>query len=502
MFKKDKHLNPIPITKPFLFIALSFSLFVTGLLTCAPKEEAITIVYDAPPLNLDPHLRREIVTISILGNIYETLIAFDANMKMTPCLADYWENIDSLAMRFYLRPNVEFHNHKELTTRDVHYSLYRTIKLPESEYAYFRDYLDTILIEDSLKLVIKLKKPYALLLYDLSAVFIVPENFDPQTAPPCGTGAYYYFKNDSNGITLRYFQGYREKDIPIKVVRFSFVPQAQQRIALLKNNLADIITFIPLDMLQELKDAGRVIATEGVATRYLEMNLNRFPFNRKEFRQAINLALNRERLVREVYLGYATPANQFISQGLFGFDFALPSFTYNPDSARKIIKSLEPLPEIEFDFAQVREFIGRAITDDLTRVGLKIKVNPLPAENFWQKIESHSSDFYLIGSVPTSNEGVTTMKSSFHTHQPQTGLGMQNRTGYSNRKVDSLIEEMMRIPDLKRTTQLLIEAQGIILSDLPKIPIVWEKEIYGISRRIDWNPRLDEQIIVKEIKLR
>uniref|UniRef100_A0A7C4THT9 Solute-binding protein family 5 domain-containing protein n=1 Tax=candidate division WOR-3 bacterium TaxID=2052148 RepID=A0A7C4THT9_UNCW3 len=483
------------------FYRIVVIFFFNLVLFCASKQNGITIVFDAPPLNLDPHLRKEIVTISILSNIYETLLSFDANMKMEPGLAEYWERIDSLRWRFYLGNGIKFHNGKILSSEDVLYSLYRPLNIQESEYATYRDYLDTVLIEDKDRFIIKLKKPYPLLLYDLATIFIVPENFQPEMASPCGTGPYYFFKMEGQRIGLRYFSDYRT-DVAIKEIQFLFVSEPQKRIELLRKRQADIVTFIPLDLLDDLKRSGQVVATPGVATRYLEMDLRKFPYSKREFRQAINLALNRERIVKEVYHGYAAPANQFIPQGLFGFDYTLPLFLYNPDSAKKIIKRLGPLPEIELDFALVRAFIGAAIIDDLKNAGIKVKANPLSADKFWQKIEHKKSSFYLIGSVPTSNEGITTLKNTLHTYLPQKGLGMQNQTGYSNLRVDSLIEETVQISDLKKATRLLIEAQRILLRDLPKIPVVWEKEIYGTSERIDWTPRLDEKIIVKEIKLR
>ncbi len=480
-------------------LAIIFAIALPLVLDCTSNSCSIAIVYESPPADLDPHFRREIERLSILSNIYETLVAFDANLKMMPCLAEYWERIDSLNWRFYLRQNIRFHNQHELTARDVHYSLYRPLALTQSEYGYYRDYVDTIIIEATHRLIIRLKRPYAFLLYDLAPVFIVPENFQPQSSKPCGTGPYYYVRGDDKEIVIKFFSNYRHKNIPVKEAHFLFVSEPEKRIEMIRNKQADIITFIPLDMLPQLSQAGKIVTTEGTGTRYLEMNLKVFPFNKKEFRQAINLAIDREKLISKVYHGYASPANQYITQGLYGFDYTLPPCVYNPESAAKILRKLGQLPTIEFDFAAVRASIGNSIVEDLKRVGLKIRANPLPIEKYWQKIEKGMSNFYIIASVPTSNEGVTTLKGLFHTYLPQKGMGIQNRIGYSNQKVDNMIEKMLTVSDLKQTMQLLIETQRMILEDLPKIPIVWEKEIYGVSERLQWHPRLDDRIVLKEI---
>ncbi|MEO0137064.1 MAG: ABC transporter substrate-binding protein [candidate division WOR-3 bacterium] len=470
-------------------------------LRCSDRN-CITIVYDAQPTDFDPHRRREIVAMSILSNIYEALVSLDADMKPVPGLSVYWERIDSLTWRFYLREGVKFHNGKKLTPADIIYSLYRPFHLPYSQYAVLRGYIDTILPEDTNKIVISLKIPHPFLLYDLASIFIIPEDFQPTPDSFCGTGPYKMKNITENRLELEKFKDYWGGRIDFVRLIYLFVPEVEERIKLLSNGQADIITFIPLTYLETLSDAGKIVATSGVAVRYLEMDLSKYPFNSQKFRQALSLGLNREHLAENIYHNFATPANQFISQGLIGFDYNLPKFPYDPDSARKLLKKLGPMPEIEFDFAESRAYIAQAIIEDLQRIGLKIKPHPLPVEKYWEKINSRKSEFYLIASVPLSNEGISILRSSFHTQDLARGLGTQNNIGYSNPILDTLIERMIRTSDLKHCIKLTNEAQRILLTDLPKIPVVWEKEIYGISERIEWNPRLDELIIVKEIRLK
>jgi len=488
------------IFRGFYNICITLTLLYALFLFCGKKIETIVVVYDTPPSTLDPHLRNDILTTSILCNIYEPLVDFDANMKMIPGLADYWERIDSLNWRFYLRNGVKFHNDKKLDPDDVIYSIYRPFNLPESRYQTLRDYLDTIIIEDPSRILLKLKKSHAFLLYDLSGIAIIPKGFDPLNQRPCGTGPYEFVKFDKEQLELKKFKPYWNNSQYFEQVKFMFIPEVQKRIEALEKGKADIITYIPLKELERLKKAGRIIATTGVATRYLEMEIKKFPFNRIEFRQAVNLGLNREYLVKDIYNGYATPANQYISQGLFGYDYTLPQFLYNPDSARKLIKLLGALPEIEFDYAEVRTDIAKAIIEDLRNIGLKIKPNPLPVEKYWQKINSGKSYFYLIGSVPTTGEGISTLRSYFHTKEQNKGLGLLNNTGYSNRTVDTLIEKMIANSDLRHCARLAYKVQRILIDDLPKIPVVWEKEIYCVSPNLIWTPRLDEKILIKEIR--
>ncbi|MGB9720488.1 MAG: ABC transporter substrate-binding protein [bacterium] len=483
----------------FCLIASLFNLFLSR---CSHQNNQITIVYDAMPVNLDPHLRREIVTISILCNIYEPLITPDPNMKIIPCIAEYWEKIDSVTWRFYLRNNVRFHNQKRLNPNDVVYSLYRPFNLSGSQYTALRGYIDTIIPEDTNKVLFHLKVPHPFLLYDLANIYIIPEGFDPSDGKFCGTGPYKVKNLQKDRIELVKFKDYWNNKIDFDRATFLFIPEVEKRIELLEKDEVDIITFIPLTYLERLSNAGRVVATSGVAVRYIEMDLSKFPFNRVEFRQALNIGIDRRLLAEKVYHKFAVPANQFISQGLFGFDYNLQQFMYNPDSAKKLLKKLDEIPVIEFDFAESRAFIAEAIINNLEKIGIKINPHSLSVEKYWEKINNRKSQFYLIGSVPLSNEGVSILRSSFHTRNLSKGLGTLNNTNYSNKELDQLIEKMITTSDLKVCAKLVNDAQKILLRDLPKIPVVWEKEIYGVSDRIEWNPRLDELIIIKEIRLK
>lgn len=486
------------------FISLSLYLLVSlsFFLACAQKENSIVILYDLLPQSLDPHLKKTLLIVSILSNIYEPLIDFDANMKIIPALAEYWEKVDSLTWRFTLRKGVKFHNGKEFDAQDVLFSLYRPFSLPKSEYKTHQAYLDTAMIEDEDKIILKTKVPYTFVLYDLATIFILPEGFNSEKDIPTGTGPYCYVNMTNEELALKYFDQYWGEKPAIKRIYYRLVLDYKKRIEALAKKSADIITHIPFSELEQLKKVGNIIVTPGVSTRYIEFNLNKFPFNQKSFRDAVNLAIDRARITWEVYKGYATPANQYLPPGVFGFDHSLEPIPYIPDSARKLFKNLGKLPVIKFDYATPRAVIAEAIVNELIKVGIKIEGNPLTTEDFWEKIGKGFSDFYLIAYVPNSYEGYGALLSLFHTYQPEMGLGMMNRIGYSNNNFDKIIEKLPSVFDQRIVVEKMLEAQQILLSDLPKIPFVWEKEIYGVSERIEWLPRLDGEILLKEIKFK
>uniref|UniRef100_A0A7C4Y5C2 Solute-binding protein family 5 domain-containing protein n=1 Tax=candidate division WOR-3 bacterium TaxID=2052148 RepID=A0A7C4Y5C2_UNCW3 len=479
-------------------ILLSF-LFILG---CVNNNKEINIVIDAPPSTLEPHSVREIPVLTILSNIYETLLGFDNNMKMTNLLAEYWEKKDSITWEFTLRKNVYFHNGKELTPEDVIYSLKRPFTIPNSEIKIYQDVIDTIYKENDRKVIIKTKKPYPLILFDISMVFIIPENYNPSKEPPCGTGPYRFEKMDEKELLLSFFNKYWGEKPDILRARFVFLRDKEKKLNLLKEGKADIVSYISFSSVDEFANYGNIITTTGLGARYLEFNLKKYPFNLKEFRYALNIGIDREKLCKEAYRGFATPANQYFPPGVFGFDISLPAIKYNPEEAKKIISRIKNIPEIVFDYSYARALIAELIAEDLKKIGLKIRKNPLQSSEFWNKIEKKESYFYIIARIPTNYDGISIISNSFYTFIPEKGKGMQNNINYSNKIVDSIIDEISKIEDEEIVEEKLHYIQNLLLEDIPKIPVVWEKDIFVTSRRIIWTPRLDKLLILKEIKLK
>lgn len=483
--------------------ALLASLIILSLflVSCASKKDSIVITYPAAPRSLDCHHRKELITLSILYNIYEPLVAFDANMKIEPGLADYWEQIDSLTWAFYLRDNVLFHNGKKFGTQDVIYSLYRPTDIPESEFKQLQDVLDTIISDGENKILLKTRTPRAFILYDLANIGIMPEGFNP-TTEAIGTGPYRFVEATEKMIILEAFPNYWGKKPTIKKVCFYFLAAFEDRLKLFVDGEADIITYVPITAVEELEHIGKVVASPGVSTRYLEVNLRKFPFNIKELRLAINIGIDREKLAKDVYLGYAVPANQYLEPGVFGNDPTRKLFDYDPDSAKKLISRLGDIPVIDFEYANVKYHIGEAIADEMRNIGLEVRTHSLPPDEYWNRIENKLSNCYIISMVPNSYEGIGDMASMFHTLEPARGLGLQNSVGYSNKKLDAILESLPLILDRQLVAQKLADVQDILLTDLPTIPIVWEKEIFCVSEEIDWMMRLDNFILVKGIKIK
>ncbi|HXO42293.1 MAG TPA: ABC transporter substrate-binding protein, partial [Thermoanaerobaculia bacterium] len=120
----------------------------------------LRIALHSDPLTLDPHLRNEALTYSVMRNLYEGLTAFDAEMRIGPALAASWENPNDLTWVFHLRPGVRFHDGRELTADDVVWSIERARTLPASGFGSYVVAVDQVRARDRHTVELTTRRPY------------------------------------------------------------------------------------------------------------------------------------------------------------------------------------------------------------------------------------------------------------------------------------------------------------------------------------------------------
>jgi peptide/nickel transport system substrate-binding protein len=153
---------------------ITAALLIGLLCSCADKSpdgRLLTLAMEDELITLDPYLHDDSIAHSILSNIYDALVSFDRDMKVEPALAISWENPDDLTWRFTLRPNVFFHDGRQLASKDVKYSLERA-RL--GKVCHYLATLQSITVIDDLTLEIKTSKPSPVLLNKLTFIAIMP----------------------------------------------------------------------------------------------------------------------------------------------------------------------------------------------------------------------------------------------------------------------------------------------------------------------------------------
>jgi peptide/nickel transport system substrate-binding protein len=126
--------------------------------------------------SMDPHAARDDFMLSLLCNVYEGLVRWNADLKLEPALAESWEVISDTEWKFNLRRDVTFHNGNPFTADDVIFSYHRAGD-PGSPFAGLLEPIAEVVKVDDYTVIFKVKRPYALLLNDFAGWYIMDADF-------------------------------------------------------------------------------------------------------------------------------------------------------------------------------------------------------------------------------------------------------------------------------------------------------------------------------------
>ncbi len=273
-------------------------------------------------------------------------------------VAERWDmSPDAKTWTFWLRKGIRFHDGSELTAEDAKWSLEMVMK-PESVAAFaarFRDVIQDMQVPEPHTLVIHTKNPAIFLAQELSMATgaegaILPKAYyervgmDGFTAKAVGSGPYKWLKGTAGSvIQLEAVDTHWAEGVPkFKTVTYRVVPEESTRIAMLQTGEADIVA-VSRERVPELKASGfKVFIKEqgSVMGCYFHQQWEQVPVADKRVREAMNLAVNRDELIKFIFAGQAKPMAMY-PIGSFavtaGADQSLPPYPYDPVRAKALL---------------------------------------------------------------------------------------------------------------------------------------------------------------------
>ena len=472
-------------------------------------SEVLTIGYAFEPTSLEP-TNFDPVTRSHLVDIYEGLVLTDRNLEVEPGLAVSWGLLDPVTWEFRLRPDVKFHNGKALTAQDVVYSLDRAVFYESS---HLKDFLSTIqsieLVSDDRIRVIT-NAPDPLLLEKLAVVYIFPDgmlNFDF----PIGTGPYKFASWDDGRLRLERNDEYWGRKSAFAQVELIAEPNRRERLRALEDGEIRLLANLPpsagCSLIDGFHDAegcasiqsGNVEITSvpSLEVSFLIFNFDHELFGIRNVREAVSHAFDSQVFV-DIAFGFAKPANQFVSSGVFGFDPSLPERDYNINAAKKtmvdILGTSFERTVVTFDYPATLQPIGEYVQLQLAELDIDVDLNPLSDAELQQKIMSGDSDFYFLGWRSELGDASDFLAGVAHSQ------GIFNGADYVNLELDDLIERSRENLDEEARLLEMQEAMRTIVSDDIFVIILIESEkIFAYQKDIQFVQRVDGYVFASEV---
>ena len=500
---------------PALLSAVGFSLVLSA---CARPYEAagtysISVPYDLD--SLDPAARNRLSDFSLLSNLYEPLVATDANLSARPALAASWSNPDNLTWLFELREGVRFHDGSPLAAEDVVWSFERLRRRSGLEMSTYISGIRSVRARGERTVEVRTAAPVGILLNKLRFVLVVKrgEDIPSLSVRVNGTGPYRLSSWD------------RERSLTLVLNEDYWGPRpALARVSIALNRSADVAlgdflsgrSLLVQSNAKATEDALR--GAPGVELRknssvsvkllYLdveretseEFSGGRNPFHDVRVRRAVSLAIDRSELVRRLS-GPAVPASQLVTPYIFGYDAARAPLRHDPAEARRLLAEAGYPDGFEVRFPARGLFAEAAgvVAAMLERVGIRAKVTALSEPDWFRAMGERRFALTLTRFGCPTGDASDLFENALHSLDASRSVGLSNYTGYASREVDRLVEEAARTLEMGRRQAILFEATARTMEDLPVVPVYIDQDLYAFRAGVAWRPRNDNFLIASEI---
>lgn len=482
----------------FIF-ALSFTLvFFVG---CSGAGDAqkqfytgdLTLAYAENLTNFSP-LTYEAKNRRVLANLYEPLVRFDKNFRLTSALALSWGRLSDTEWEFHLREGVSFHDGTDFSTKDVLYSL----NLARESHSDLAALLETIInVEaiDAFTFRITTSKPDPLLLNKLTTVYMVPQYYESWVLP-VGTGPYAFAGIKGRGLLLQRFDEYWGPLAYFKDVYLNVIPNPQERVEGVLDESVHFLVNVPPGDVETLRQAGvQVQSFPALEVSFLVLN-QKESLQNVSLRKAIDLALSAA-YAEQFGGGYLKETSQLAASGIEGYVPDWPERTVDLEQARALRAEFPQELELTLDVPQGLKSLGEQVALDLAQINIRVVVNELNIKDYEAKIQSGASEFYFFGWKYDLGDVADFYGSVLHS--PEGDLGNFNAFGYKNPEVDALIKKADETLDEVARRAILQDIARLVQQDHVVLPLFEAQVLYGIRPELLWDIRLDGQIFASEI---
>ncbi|MDW9822924.1 ABC transporter substrate-binding protein [Sinorhizobium meliloti] len=375
----------------------------------------MTVTYKDDVSTLDPAIGYDWQNWSMIKSLFDGLMDYvPGTTELRPDLAESYEiSEDGKIFTFKLRKGVKFHNGRELTAQDVKYSIERvvnpatqspgagffaTIKGVEEASAGKGGELSGITVQDPHTIRFELTRPDATFLHVMALNFahVVPkEEVEKHGADfgknPVGSGAFKLAEwTLGQRLVFERFTDYWNEGLP-KLDRITFEVGQEPVVALLRlqNGEIDVpgdgippAKFVEVTNDPNFKDL--IIRGGQLHTGYVTMNVKMAPFDKVEVRKAVNMAINKDRILR-IINGRAVAANQPLPPSMPGYAKAYADYAYDPEGAKKLLEQAGLgdgfSTELYVMNTDPQPRIAQAIQQDLKAIGITASIKSLAQAN-------------------------------------------------------------------------------------------------------------------------
>jgi len=506
-------------SKVCMILLLSMAL-IFGVADIASANRTLVFGSGGDVTKLDPGDVTDNISMERMDNIFECLVGFKpGTTEIQPWLATSWDiSSDGKEIVFNLKEGVKFHDGTDFNADAVVFSFARQYDTNHPYYKYgewalwkaLLGAVEEVVKIDDYTVKIVLRRKNAATITSLTMMFAVaivsPTNAEKYKEEafkyPCGTGPFKFVewvKDDH--ITLEANENYWGGKPKLDRLIFKVIPDPSARLMALEvgeiqgieyPNPADFERIRANKDLKLLTVPGMNIGYMAINTGYgyKDANGNGMrdpdepwvktpgylePLTKKKVRQAINMAIDKQSIIDNVYMGTAIKATNGIPPFMLGYNGAIVDYPYDPVKAKELLVeagypdgfevTLYVMP-VSRAYMFDPPKIGEAIQSYLAAVGIKVGFYQADWGTYLQEAEAGKPQMCLLGITGDTGDTDDFMSYCYAPNSASIGVA-SNHAFYNNEEVQNLISKALETYDKAERAEYYKKVQQIIHEDAP-----------------------------------
>jgi peptide/nickel transport system substrate-binding protein len=447
--------------------------------------------------------------------LFVPLLRQTEDLSYEPALAERWDLLGDTGVVFHLRRDVRWHDGQPTTAHDVVFTFDRA-RDPATAFPnapYFASWTraeaaDSFTVRFSFEPHMEPLIGWALLpIVPAHLLDSIPAERMRQAAfnrQPVGNGPFRFVEVRQNDRWV--FAA--NPDYPEAlggrpfIDRFIWrpVPNATAQVAELRAGSADVILAPPPGEFTGISNQPGFRGISRTAPQFANVVWNGRvpPLDDARVRQALGLAIDRQKIISTVRGGHGSPAAGPVGPSHWAYDAAVEPMPYAPDSARSLLRAAgiqDQNGDGVLDLANGRPFaielkypagtivnrdMAELIRHDLAQIGVRITTRPTDWAAMQQDFTSPQRNFQAI-LLGFATEDQLNLDDKFHSAY----IGTPNQfASYSNPRVDSLIERTRTVRTFEEARPLYAEIQRILRDEQPWSFLYFFPDLVLIRNRV------------------
>lgn len=502
-------------TAKLILLTLLMGLLVLG--GCRRKSNAFVIALGDNIRTIDPIGSPSVDAASerIRTLLFNSLVKKNAKFDYVGELAtNIAQSADGTVYTFALHEGVKFHDGRVLTSADVKYTLDLVFSSSFAKSASFYEsvgndkhsYIKSVEAPDSKTVVVTLIKPWVGLLSNLVPVSIIPkDSYEAEKTHPVGTGPFKFihYDNAQQVLDAESFPEYWDGPAKIPSIRVRVISDMNALQAELRAGRVDIApmpTSLSPDAVKLLQQDPnlQVDAFPGSNVVLLTINTSSPPLDNLKVRQAIAYAVDRDSMIKNLLQGYGKIAHSIIPEESWSYT---PGHTYSFDQAmaKKLLDeagfkdSDGDGPKMRFDKPVVYKLSGSSISgrqyagviqNYLKEVGIPVEIQTPEQNTLFDELRRGNFQIAYTQWVG-GNQDPIFYKDLFATSEiPTQTRPSRNRSRYSNKELDALLDEAVNTLDRQKGLELYTKIQNIVSNEVPVFPLWYQSNVVIAKKNV------------------